>query len=1058
MPVRVDIPIRIRVDPAALTERREALEEALVAATGQALENSRRVVLAEQGESVGVRIHPPEVTWTGDGLNEVAEGVRAEVEECVATSLADAMETAGVAQLARGVEGGEAISSRRKTAKGGGTAKEEGGESVAQNGHWRYLSRDQFESIKQYPHRSPVLHDSFSDWVLDWYVEIQGEYVDYIGIITLESWDSVLFALWPYDARIETFQDFLASCQATNSPLVRRIPKFGSDFQEPDICTLRYLGEDTTERSQWTHEHELARIIRSRGIYEFWYSERLLGEGEIALLIPITAEGSILEEASPSARPQEERAEAEITEISTGEAEAEVEEEEAEEVGAELEESSRRRGIIIGERIEEEEESPFTTLYPPYPRPSTTETLECEAFLGEPSVEELGEVGDRLRRLIEEIAFKLQIQACNYPGQFCIHAAEALGARAVGVAEYFARPPAEYRPQSMNVPYTRRDDAGSIGVARGNAGNLGAYEFEPTSSPDIQFMRHLAGVTPLITRLSYLTTQMIHERHHDNIREFFHWVYRFRLELRSRMEHSVGVIFGRTCQILLLQLLLSSRSGIEQRRGNRTYAQNFERAIMPQLLEIEQLISLRDSLRNFYAFLQRIRTLFLPLRSPLFSEEQQSHHLEEYSQRLDECVELYLQGNYRLENVEGPGAYRCRSTIRFLSEYPRSYALAYLHRRTPQRPAHGVEQRKGEIVLEGNTARIWDGQGILWSLEGLEYAIVSRRGIAETFDPIIKQLVDLPEEMERFETLGVEEALRDLLLRMRGKNRQTTYETRNSWGYAFKASKINENLPGATVSGTHFELKGIHRVAHEQIGDYFQGDPSYAAGIDALFEARHGFEELKDYAEDVLSIGLGALSTICPYIGLVALGFDLFTSGLQYSEALERQQIYESLIDPELVISRAELEIELFVARFAMRLQLVLGPVGAVGDVMQILRRSGILGRAVIRQTDVIPQAGRLARMRQAIRELSETFEGALSREIATDQFMKLAIEQLLTPVIRRIARETQITGPVGGIEGMRATLERLRRARAEAEQRQRRSPQPPSRSTTEQRGGTNGD
>ena len=42
MPVRVEVPTRVRVDPAALTDRRADLEEALGAAAERALATSPR--------------------------------------------------------------------------------------------------------------------------------------------------------------------------------------------------------------------------------------------------------------------------------------------------------------------------------------------------------------------------------------------------------------------------------------------------------------------------------------------------------------------------------------------------------------------------------------------------------------------------------------------------------------------------------------------------------------------------------------------------------------------------------------------------------------------------------------------------------------------------------------------------------------------------------------------------------------------------------------------------------------------------------------------------------
>lgn len=101
MPVRVTIPIRLRVDLEALTERQADLEEALAAAVGRALVNSRDVVLEPRGGYVGVRVHLPDTRWYGDGLDRVTGTNRNEIEERITNILMQAVESAGILAAAR---------------------------------------------------------------------------------------------------------------------------------------------------------------------------------------------------------------------------------------------------------------------------------------------------------------------------------------------------------------------------------------------------------------------------------------------------------------------------------------------------------------------------------------------------------------------------------------------------------------------------------------------------------------------------------------------------------------------------------------------------------------------------------------------------------------------------------------------------------------------------------------------------------------------------------------------------------------------------------------------
>lgn len=1062
MPIRVDIPIRIRVDPGALTERRNELEETLVAATRRALENSREVVLSQRSSSMGLIVHSPEFIWTGDGLGAVSEGVRTEIDERLAVLLADLARAVGLDEQ---LGAGQRIPEPEPVWRLGQrypillaeVARREEEARIVSGGGVQEPTLEQPSTEAELPTRADFLQDAF---------ERCGERSQlnegtHIGFIIVEN--SMHFSLWRRENQsINNFNDFGHSYVASRRdnrianfsyrlPANREFSRSSGEIEDrpPTIPPLqvatfyqhegsfstidqrrdivRRLMEDRI-RSMLTSSNNIEDDIRQ----EIDHQARAINNAIALYIISLMNGTNIIAANAALCRELREKAD-----FSEGDRANLLLCPYIMEQVLQGEEGTGRAtsppGIVGAEGIEGQKRRPV--IFPLSALSGTTETPECNAFLGEPPLEKCGEEGDRLRQLIEEIAFRLQMPVCGYAGQFCISAADALCARAAGVTEYFIRPPVERRPPTMNIPLTR-DERGTIRVASGNTGNLGAYEFEPSPSPAIQFQQHIAGVAPLITQLANRLTgcqNSVYRGHEHQFRGTYQhdlsgWQYRLILELDQRMKRSAAVIFGRTCQILLLQLLLTSRSEIEQRRGNRSYAQNFERVIIPQLRRIDELISLRDHLRGFYRFLG-IASLW---------------GRDTYTV---ECMEMWLRG-IRLHG-------RCRMIMEHMSDYPPNYIRSFLNR-SPHSAHERVEREQGnagEIVLVGNTARIWDERGNLWTREELEDAIVSRRGIAEFFDPIVKQLVELPEEMERFDTLGVQEALRDLLLRISGNNRVRIINTRDSWSYAFKASKILESLPRATVSGTRFDLKGIHRVAHEQIGDYFQGDPSYPAGINALFGAELGFEELTSFFEDAASILLGALATVFPPLVLVELGFELTTSLIHYSEARERERLYGSLLHPEQVLTREEVEIDLFVARFALKLQLILGPAGAVGDVMQILRRTGILRRAVGRQ------AGRLARsaIRQSREELAQRFVVALIREITNDRFMKLLIQRLLTPVIRRIAREMRIIGPSGGIEGMRETLEMLRAERAAA-QRQRRSSQPPSTSTPEPIGSSNGD
>jgi len=590
----------------------------------------------------------------------------------------------------------------------------------------------------------------------------------------------------------------------------------------------------------------------------------------------------------------------------------------------------------------------------------TRAALVCDSFMGEPSIGQLGVTGEALQRLIDEIASKLQMSACEYAGKFCINAAAVLQSRAMAVGAYAAR----------DVGATRRVEANTTG-------NLGLLEFVPTASPAIQFMRHLAAVVPLITELSH-RIDTLYTRPWVIQGEWSYnpigWLLRFHIELTAGMNQAGGLIFAMTCRVLLLQLLYTSYNAIQSRITNfPTYAPIFEQLVMTQLADIAELIPLRDRLQRFQREIQAREAL----------------------QRVNAATP-HLPLELQLPLMEWSAAAHA------VTDALISHELSTDHNPVTE----------GEIVQSGGVARIRDRHSRLWTLIDLESAIATRRGLAEDIDPLVKQLTDIPDLMQRFRAnpAGIRQELRRLLNEMWDNNVQISAKVLASWEYAFEASKIQANIPSATVPGTSFALQGIHLQAHQQIGEFFQGDPYYASGINALFNAQLGFESLKTFFEFT---GIILLSVICPPLGTV---IGILDAAHQYANALEREQLYGALIDPELVLSHAEVEAELFAAK----LGLVLSFVPEVGSILRVGRygvratlRAGVSGGARIVGRYV---ARRITR--EMVEALSRNLILAFAKEVITNEVMEQVISRVMEPYLQYLEREATITGSVGGSQG----------------------------------------
>ena len=605
--------------------------------------------------------------------------------------------------------------------------------------------------------------------------------------------------------------------------------------------------------------------------------------------------------------------------------------------------------------------------------------LVCRPFLDEPEVKDLGNDCKRVADLIDGIAYGLQIPKCKYAAQFCLNAAAALGGRAIAIGSVSVNDEASTKP---------------VGVGEGN---LGGVQFTPVASRSIQYMRHLARMTSQITDLMYLLgrvyrrPEIFARMKNEYIDVTAAWQRRFHIELTDVMKESVAAIFVVTCRVLLLQLLRSSKAGIAARLDPRffeSHAMLFELMVNSQLAQVDYLLSLRDKLRQ-----------------------------RELQDRLA---------------LASPPATAWRDSVSALTK-----ALA------PIKPNATLQAGPpDEVVKVGSEYFVRDKRNRLWTLPDLETAIAYGRGTAESIDPIIKQITDLPEVVERVKQNpdGARTELRRILEEMQANNKEMIDKVSDSPKYAFRASKIQEHLPAATIRGTTYALQGIHKQAHEQIGEFFGGSPYYAAGIDSLFSATLGEASLTNF---FVYTGVIFLSIVCPPLGF-AIGVELALH--DYSKALERERLFGSMIDPELVLSRAEVEADLFAAKLGLALSFIPDAGAILGRGAKVIAKQGLAAgtRSIARSAgkalrgDLVETIGK--RLSSELAEkLKYGFAVAFAREVVTDQVLDAVISKALEPLMAQVEREAMITGSVGGMEGAlqvkrRLELEKARKLESGAE------------------------
>jgi hypothetical protein len=1011
----VIIPTRIRIPSTDLVRRDADLAQALAAALGRALGDAQQHVLRPRGVYVRSTMADPTFVWSGHGVGEVGIDERSAFEGGVRAVIADAFsalgrESAGASPAALRAPAAERIDPDRYD-RTLGLYKIP---SFADEGA---LSALDVERPIQVDHSGGAANVSV-------FLEIVGDVIQALEerrpIESLRAPVGVLFPLPVTDCephggagpcyglmvarfaetpiRMIIVTSFSALTQtidpsgrlsdAPGAPASTgeyRLTWRGGPREARDIYRAFYeerLRALYLEHARSKNYDEASFAEKVPALIEEWIDAQISADSEVVGYVALEGGSDILlslttaEIRDPSAaatlRDVEVIALSEVERSrSSGESgEGEVTEtpsvDEEEEVGAQ-------------ERL---------PLFPPAAVEATPEVAEDVAFEGEPSIDELGEFGQLLAGLMDDIASRLRISRGRFAGQFVIDATAAL--------QQLARETAAWPPAERAI----------CRAAPKQEGNVGPLDVSAADSRQLDFLRHLAGTVPLITHLRAVIAagyqsraDLIKGRRNRNAPG---WLDAFFVRHVPMLAWGAGDIFAAACQVVFLQLLNASADAIAARlEAIDAYAGYFEQAILPELRHLDELLRMQALLALGWhiELLARNDVQELKRRYPDARLASASPAPKPATTSWHEAAASFTEV---LQSVPPP------------PEAPRADAY--------------------EIVpLVDRTYRILDKDGQLWSAEQLERGILLRRGVLESADPLITQMADLPDVMQRFQRARVKDVIGAILTEMAQANEAVAARSRSNVHAGFQASRIStirgplwKHYTEATVRGTAYTLGGVHRLAHTAIGEAFNADPAYADGINYLFGAERGKEEILGLLEFT---GIVILAIFCPPLA-ADLGIVLATHQLERAE--ERAQTYQALIDPEAVLSRAEVEAELFAARLGLALSFLPVGIELAGEVRAALR----VGQAATEAGEAAASAARSgSQAAAAAGHLAEVIEKGFVtvflKEATQAWLINEAIGVVISPLVEGVAERVQRTGPTGGLDralGKLVALEKQRR------------------------------
>ncbi|RUN74785.1 hypothetical protein EJC47_19715 [Sphingomonas sp. TF3] len=576
-------------------------------------------------------------------------------------------------------------------------------------------------------------------------------------------------------------------------------------------------------------------------------------------------------------------------------------------------------------------------------------TLDLGPFEGEPSLDQLGTLGDELRRLMQRIAFRLDMPMGQYCGAFLLAAAHVMGGRASAVAEA-----AEILPNATRV-------------AAAGTGNLGDLEIDPQVTPAVRLLRYLGGTCPLIERAARLMTTIYQLPEVSLLITGFRradtvgWMLDFYKQHTPSMKGAVGTIYVRACQIMMLQLLRSSRDEIDARLDNFDDYYLAVRSLVQRMVVREaDLLELRTQLQSARSFTS-------------------------LDANIDLAVSTWRDARHVLTTT--------------FSDWD-------LHLAAMTSPARLLE-RRGNLEHYPDGWKVRDTHGRLWTMAELEQEIAVRHGTAASLDPLIQHFNDIPAVAATFRDSPEmsRRYLRSLLEEMRDNNRTILRQAKDDNYFAFRSGRIVDDLPHRTVPGTSIAMQGIHLLAHEAIAPGFSGSEWYAIGLQFAFDVELGRQGIISFGE---AASVMALSVLCPPLG-VALG--IVIAGVHAANALNREELFGALIDPDVAISRAEMEFEMFLAQFEVALAII----PEAGSLMRGASRVGRIAAAESLSAGL--RGFSVYARRTLLVSMGRSLQGGLIRAFVTnvlvDRVLSVVLPRLIGPIFEQVNRE--ITVLAGG-------------------------------------------
>jgi hypothetical protein len=448
------------------------------------------------------------------------------------------------------------------------------------------------------------------------------------------------------------------------------------------------------------------------------------------------------------------------------------------------------------------------------------------------------------------------------------------------------------------------------------------------------------------------------------------WVERFADVLGSARDDAVASMFVTQCQDVLLQVLFSSGHELHNRAENFASYMKLTRMLLTVMLaDVPELMGLRGALADE---LGRERLLLM--------------------------TSMSAGGQLAAGWIEMTGKVMDSVTSRPESRPPEA----------------------GTVARFKDGLRVYDGKGRWWSLAELDAVLTTQRQQVTAVDPVLDKVSEVKEVVEKLKaaqffdahastamghalTTAVDDFFRELLADLIKENDRWKGKAVSDRKLAFGLANFRRD-DGESEIGA--QLTGIYKLADERLRPAFADPAPYVAGMRRLADVEIGKAEL---SEILNLVGLTVLAIFCAPLAF-AVGVIQAAEGLE--TAFEHRSLQRAMLDADEILSKAQVEAEMWAAVIGLAL-------AVVPEVPSALRGARTLGRAAMKgeATELAIAATRQA-MREVVQKLAELslehFTVRFVKELTQGYLINLALEKAMNRITEAVAHQVTVTGEAG--------------------------------------------